>query len=371
MTTHDRILLQGHLPLKSTLTTEFIDPVNDARWDKFVEGHPFGWLTHLSSWKKVVEKSFEHMKGYYPALVDKGTDEIRAALPVFEIKSWLTGRKLVSIPWATLSDPLVTCREEFDLLAREVHDLTEKLGADHVEIRSLYTAAMIDDGIPGERPHFKHHYLILDHDLDRLKRSFHRTCVQQRIRRALGSNLTLRTGDSEEHLKIMYVLHVKNRKQKCLPPQPYIFFKNMWEILYPEKRISLLIAEYDGQPIAALLLFKFRDRISAEVAHMDENFRGISPNIFLFWEAIMQAVHDDYRIFDFGRTAPTNQSLMAFKSRWGTNVTDISFFYYPEKKCHELTEIYSQRYNMIKLLCKYTPDFVQPYIGRFCYRHTG
>jgi hypothetical protein len=59
----------------------FIEPESDPRWDEYVAQHPHGWICHLSGWKKVLEKSFTHMKGYYPAIVDEaGT--IKAALPV-------------------------------------------------------------------------------------------------------------------------------------------------------------------------------------------------------------------------------------------------------------------------------------------------
>jgi serine/alanine adding enzyme len=373
MTMHARLTLPERDLTRDALVTEFIDPINDARWDRFVRNHPFGWLTHLSSWKKVLESSFSHMKGYYPALVDPYSSEIRAALPVFEVKSWLTGRRMVSIPWATLSDPLVTCREEFALLSAEVQELSKRLGAGHVEIRTLHTTSLVQDGRVQERPHYIHHYLNLDSnlDLDDLMKSFHRTCVQQRIRRAQSRNIALRIGDSEEDLRILYAFHLKNRRKNSLPPQPYLFFKNIWETLLPEQRISLLIAEHDGQPIAVLLLFKFKDRMSAEVAHMDDNYRNLSPNIFLFWEAILQAVREGYKLFDFGRTAPTNHPLLAFKSRWGTHVSDITTFYYPQKISSKLSVENSFRYKMMKKICKFAPESVMPHFGRFCYRHSG
>lgn len=369
MTTHDTTTLPTDPAPKGKLVTEFIDPATDARWDGFVEKHPFGWLTHLSSWKKVVEESFDHMRGYYPALVDASNGEIRAALPVFEVKSWLTGMKMVSIPWATLSDPLVSCRGEFDLLIGEVDELSRKLGASHVELRTLHAASLIQDEGMSQQPHFKHHYLDLDRNMEALMKSFHRTCVRQRIRRALSSNLTLRIGEREEHLRVMYALHLKNRKSKYLPPQPFLFFQNIWETLFPEKRVSLLLAEHAGKPVAALLLFKFKERVSAEIAHMDDDYRGMSPNIFLFWEAMKRAADEGYRIFDFGRTPPTNQSLLAFKSRWGTKVSNIHFFYYPEEMAKKLTVEHSRRYKLVQVVCKNTPEFLQPYIGRFCYRH--
>jgi len=72
-------------------TIKLIDPITDPRWDKFVESHPFGWVCHLSGWKQVLEKSFKHIQGYCFVLVDEN-DNIKAGLPVYELKSCLAGK---------------------------------------------------------------------------------------------------------------------------------------------------------------------------------------------------------------------------------------------------------------------------------------
>jgi len=357
--------------MKNDLTTTYIDPATDARWDNFVATHPFGWLTHSSLWQRVLERSFSHMKGYFPALVDAESGAIRAALPVYEVKSWLTGRRLVSIPWATLSDPLILFREEFVLLAKEAQELKERLQAGHLEIRSLYTTPIINDGTFADAPSFKHHYLNLEQDIEKIRKAFHRTCERQRSNRAQQRGLSLRMGSNLADLDILYGMHKKNRKKKCLPPQPYLFFKNLWQELYPFGNVSLLIAESDGEPVATLLLLKYKERMSAEVTQINEDFRSMSPNIFLLWEAIKQGAAEGYRVFDFGRTPPSNPTLSAFKSRWGAEVSDLCCFYYPEEKGKGLNDSYAKRYRMLQLVCRYTPEFVQPFIGRFCYRHTG
>jgi hypothetical protein len=45
-----------------------IDPLKDGQWDEFIENHPLGWICHLSGWKRVLEKSFKHIRGYYLVL---------------------------------------------------------------------------------------------------------------------------------------------------------------------------------------------------------------------------------------------------------------------------------------------------------------
>jgi len=159
-----------------------IDPCVDQRWDQFVEDHPFGWLTHLSGWKEVMARSFQHVKPHYLALFDG--DRIVAGLPLFEVRSWLTGNKLVSIPFATLCDALVSDPQQFRILLEASLVLMKKSRASFFELRTLASADMIKDERLGVQRYFQHHFLRLNGDPELLKKSFHRTCVRQKIQRA-------------------------------------------------------------------------------------------------------------------------------------------------------------------------------------------
>ena len=351
---------------------EIINPIEDPRWDAFVENHPFGWICHLSAWKQVLEKSFPHMKGYYLALLDDTNNHIKAGMPVFEVKSWLTGRRLVSIPFATLCDPLISSSEEMRILFDEALNLSKKFGDAYIEIRSLSSSPLIQDNRLGESRFYKHHYLLLENEPEQLKKKFHRTCVRQRISRAIESKLSLRIADSESDLQKFYQLHITTRKRLSLPPQPYNFFKSLWEIFSPTKKMALLLVEKEGKTIASLILFKFKERVSADFAASDETFKDLSPNHLLFWEAIKSAYGEGYKIFDFGRTSPNNDSLMDFKRHWGTKIIDLPKYFYPKSTSKKNAQREnSVGYNLIKKICKNAPDSFVPLIGHFCYRHLG
>lgn len=119
-----------------------IDPCREPAWNLFIERHPFGLMYHLAEWKNLIENCFGHMKGHYFVL--KETEEIKAALPVFEVKSWIFGDRLVSIPYATLCDPLVSGRNEYELLLGAVKDLSRNLKSTYIEIRALNSSGFID-----------------------------------------------------------------------------------------------------------------------------------------------------------------------------------------------------------------------------------
>ena len=351
---------------------KLIDPIADPTWDAFVENHPFGWICHLSGWKQVLEKSFPHIKGYYFVLFDDSSKEIKAGMPVFEVKSWLTGKRLVSIPFATLCDPLISNNDELKFLFEEIFGLMKEVGALHIELRSRAAFSLLQEDHFYVQRFYRHHYLILDKDPEHLKINFHRTCVRQRINRATCSNLVFKVGDCESDLKLFYHLYVLTRKRLGLPPLPYLFFKSIWEAFSPCHKIMLLLAKCDDQLAAGLILLKFRDRVSAEFAASDTTYNDFSPNHLLFWEAIKSAYSEGYKIFDFGRTSPNNKTLMEFKNHWGTQVVDLPIFYYPKETVDRLgirEELRS--YKMINKVCHWAPESAMGFIGSFCYKHLG
>ena len=311
------------------------------------------------------------MNGYYFAIEDQD-NRINAGLPIYEVKSKLTGNRLISIPFATLSDPLISTQEDMAILFQSVMELFNELKSKYIKIGSLFSHTLTQNHTFSVVDVFKHHYLPLDLSLEQLKKKFHRTCVRQRISRAEKSNLETKQGKDESDLSRFYQVYCQTRKRVGRPVQPYRFFRSIWETFHPFNQIDLLLAEKEEKILAGLLLFKFKDRVSAEFAASDETYKDVSPNHYLFWKAIQMAREEGYKIFDFGRTSSDNKSLMDFKTRWGTQVVDLPQFYFP-KESIQLTDENEElkKLRLISKICKNAPNFAQRIIGNFCYRHLG
>lgn len=351
-------------------SVKIIDSLKDQRWDNFVKGHQFGLIYHLSGWQRIIEGSFGHIKGYCLAILDEN-GAIRSALPVYRVKSWLTGTRLVSIPFADISDPLASEVDDMRRLIEAALNLSREIKAQYVELRTFRSSGLMNGSGLAEERYYKHHYLSLEDNADNLKKTFDRTCVRQRISRAMKSNLTLVDASGEKELKRFYRLHLITRKRNGLPSQPYIFFRNMWETFNPSGMLKVLIAERDGEAAAGLILLKFKDRVCAEFAASDDRFYGLSPNHFLFWESIKSACAEGYKIFDFGRTSPLDKGLMEFKGRWGTRAADLPYYYSCSAFKRSNGREISWKYRLINKICGKTPDFALPFIGNFFYRHLG
>lgn len=343
-----------------------IDPCVDQRWDEFVKDHPWGWIVHLSGWKKVLESTFPHMRGHYFALIDEETDTIKAGLPVYEVRSWLTGNRLVSIPFATLSDPLISEKEHFTTLVDEVLNYAKKINIATINIRLFQSCDIISNMGENISKPYKTHQLQIQNDPEKTKKTFSRN-VRKIIKTFENSALTLRLSNNETDLLIFHHLYSKTRKRLGLPTQPYMLLKYLFQIYSPQNHISLLIVEIAGKPIGGLIVFKYKNRVSSEFLASEFEYRQMNTDHFLYWNAIRIACEDGYKIYDFGRTATNNSSLADFKRRWGT--TEFALPQYHNPKNYKIDD--PPAFKLAKNLFKNVPAPLFQALSRFCYHHLG
>ena len=317
-----------------------------------------------------MEKTFSQLKSFY--FITEDSDAIiRGAIPFFWVNSWITGSRFVSLPFSLYCDPLVESQEVFRSL---IHYIVEKQGqidAGFIVIRTRFAGHFFMNTNFKQFIGYKNHTLSLDPSLVTIERSFHRSCVRQRINRAEQSNITISKACSESDVKCFYGLYCMSRKKIGLPPQPYRFFRNMWKILYPRDMLEILITKYKDQPVSSLLLLKYKQRAHAECMGTNDKFFDFSPNILLFWKAIQMVKAEGYRFFDFGGSAIHNLNLIAFKRRWGTVEEDISHYYFPSIKGLSSEVEESSKYKLLTRLSPKLPNRIFKWTGQVLYRHLG
>lgn len=207
-----------------------------------------------------------------------------ATVPLIQlsVESWLMGRRLVSIPFATLCDPLVTDAKEMERLFRAAVTLSERIGIPRIEIKTLCASHMMDKESFTTDCGYKHHFLRLSDDPERVRRTFHRTCVRQRIARAEQSGLRLVRGASDPHLTQFYLLHRKTRKRKGLPPHPYRLIRSLARAFAGSNKVELLLCYKEDEAVAGVMVFRYKDRVSVEYSAVDAAYNDLSPVHLLF-----------------------------------------------------------------------------------------
>lgn len=351
---------------------ELIDPEQDPRWDKFVDEHPFGWVCHRSEWKRVIEKSFPHMKGYYWVKWDDRREKIIAGLPVYSVKSWLTGNRLISIPYATLSDPLVDNSSDLSELVEAAFVMIKQQKIKDFELRTHFSSNLLRsmEGLCNSN-HYVLHELKIDKGLDGLIGSFHNN-VRRLIKIAAKGDLLFKEGTKNSDLQEFYSHYILTRRSLGLPPQPYVFFKNIWKTLNKNGYMKLLLSYNKTKFASGFVVFKYKKRVSVDYAAWDRTLASLRPNHFLYWKAIEIAHNENCEIFDFGRTSATNKTLMQFKNQWRTLKKNLDHYNLSGLKTGiNLRKENSLGYTLMNYLIACSPPKVCRLLGELTYRHIG
>ncbi len=107
-----------------------------SSWDNFVASHHSGTLYHTSSWRKVIEDVYGHRPCYLT--LEDSNGNITAGLPLFIVRSELTGNRISTLPCAQYCDPLLSSQDEYKKFIDYVLRLMEKEKHKYYELNPLY-----------------------------------------------------------------------------------------------------------------------------------------------------------------------------------------------------------------------------------------
>jgi CelD/BcsL family acetyltransferase involved in cellulose biosynthesis len=354
-------------------TVHWLSPDERGEWDAFVTRHPLGLVYHLSSWQQVLERAFGHIRGRFLVLRNGG-GQIQAGLAIYIVTSWLLKNRIVSVPFATMCDPLVSTNEEFSLLWPAIEDASRKQASQRIEIRGRRVSPDCMPAPLTAYARYKHHYLPLGENTDVLFRSFHQSCVRRRVDKARRTGVVIEERQDEQSLRVFHGMLVATRRRLLLPPMPFAFFQAMYRCLSPD-RVALYLAVHEGEPVGGLLALKFKDLWTMEY-NGEANNAPPGANQLLCWETIQRAKSSGANCFSFGRTSLDNASLLDYKRRWATVEEDLTdFISLPGSTLSQGKEspkaISLALQASAKQIMRYAPAAVQRLFGDFCYRHLG
>jgi len=309
------------------MIVEEIQPMADRRWNDFVRSHRYGSFYHLAEWGEVLQKTFSY-KPYY--LVVKQNGAIRAGLAMMFIDRWLTGKRLVALPRTPYCDPLVTSKRDMQVLIEHLQAIVQTSGKMYFELKPHFNEAILPRDVLKFQCYFQNHRVEMGAEAPALWKTFHRSCVRQRVSKAQKAEILVRTGTTERDLMIFYHLYQKTARKHRVPAKPFTFFKNMWDTFRRHDELVLLLATYRDLPIAANLSFIFKETWYYEFLGLDYDFLSFSPGHLLVWQAMQMALQRQARYFDFGLTPIENQGLRSFKKHWHAQERDLNYYYFPE-----------------------------------------
>ena len=344
-----------------------IDPTKDLRWTEFVKRHPKASVFHSVGWLQALQSTY----GYEPLVFTTSppTEELKNGLVVCRVESFITGRRLVSLPFSDHCEPLCDSNEESDYLICNFQAALENQKLKYVEVRPTddnFSQTLEKNKFQPVTKYFLH-TLSLTPDLPELFRGFDKDCVQRRIRRAERACLVERCGRSEELLKDFYGLFTLTRARHQLPPIPYAWFRNL--VFCQGEALEIRMAYKDETPISAILTLQFKETVYYKYGCSDVRFNKFGATPWLFWKAMVAAKTRGAREFDLGRTEEDNLGLLAFKNRWAPRPRSLIYWRYPIGS--SLVSVTGWKLKMAKRVFSCLPNSILNIIGHLVYRHIG
>ena len=325
--------------------------------------HPRASVFHERGWLEALHRTY----GYEPVVLTttEPGKPLANGLVLCRVSSWITGVRLVSLPFSDHCEPLLNDQSELPDFMNWLRAECSRQGHNYFELRLL-----AGDKGPGQvQSHCPYclHTLDLTQSLEQIFRSLHRDSIQRRIRRAEREQLSYEVDRSGALVNEFYRLLIMTRRRHGLPPQPRAWFRNLIEWMAPGVQIRL--ARKNGIPIAALLTLQHGSTVVYKYGCSDENFHQIGAMPFLFWKLIEASKASNATVIDFGRTELDNQGLLTFKDRFGTTRRQVSYFRYSPKQKDASGPSWEARTlgRMFSLL----PGWVLPAVARLTYRHIG
>lgn len=341
-----------------------LDPLSDGRWDDLAASHPKASAFHLSGWLKALAQTY----GYQTMALTTAPpgEPLTDGLVFCEVRSWITGSRLVSLPFSDHAEPLLAERETFSQITDWMREECRERRWRYIEFRPL-SVERFSDHLLANSQSFWIHTLDLAPPVEQLFRRLHKSCLQRRVRHAEHQQLTYVRSSSRELLNEFYDLLIMTRRRYHLLPQPRSWFRNLLACMGSCAEIRLV--RKDEKAVAAILTLRHRGTVVYKYGCSDEAFHHLAGMPFLFWKLIEESKAEGMNEIDFGRTDTDNDGLAVFKDRLGTIRRHLNYFRYTEReneKAITLSDLPGTR-----ALCSALPGVLSSRAGQLVYRHIG
>ncbi len=344
-----------------------LDPIDDARWAAFLARHPQASVFHSAAWLQALRCTYDYKPWVFTTAAP--SQDLTNGIVVCWVKSPLTGKRLVSIPFADHCQPLLQSSDDlYDLLyglEQVCRDTEQKylelrllpLLNDHLEARAGY---WISDA-------FYVHVLSLQSEVDHLFKNLHASCIRRLIRRAEREELTYEAGRSNALLDKFYALQILTRRRHGLPPQPKVWFRNLIQSL--GEQLTIAVASKDDRPVAATVTLDFEGVHTYKYGCSDPRYYHLGGMISLLWQAICRAKSEGAKMFDLGSSAQSQTGLVQFKDRWGTE--RIPLIHYRYALGRQAPFHHGRMMRLANSVFAHAPSCLLSAAGDVLYRHIG
>lgn len=355
---------EKHLPVSQSapaLDVRVESPLLVPNWDEWVLRQPQASIFHTSAWLRVLSDTY----GFSPlCFTATGKGDIGTAIPMIEVRSWLTGVRGISLPFTDECEPLGDSEELVSAAVKETLRTGKSRGWRRAEFRG--TKKMFNGAKPSLA--FLGHRL----DLSQGNSLFNRFdgAVKRAIRKSEKAGLNVEFSDELQAVREFYALHCSTRRRHGLPPQPFRFFQQIHRHIIAQKRGVVVTAKLKGHAVASAMFFFTQREAVYKFGASDRFMQTMRANNLVMWQAIQWLVAKGVKTLRLGRTSMGNEGLRRFKLGWGTEEYAINYYSY-DLRGDALIAQKDEASGFYNSIFRTSPVFLNRLAGAFLYKHVA
>ncbi len=283
-------------------------------WDEYVKAKQAS-VYHDTRWIALIKKVFGHDSHY---LMANENGKVTGVLPLVQLKSFMFGNFLVSMPYFNYGGLVADSDEVSSLLLQSAHDLSKELNCSHIEMR--FDAKQTNH--LSERTDKVTMLLELPDDDETLWQAIGSKRRAQ-VKRPIREGVEFFTGGIEL-VDDFYSVFANNMRDLGTPVYSQEFFKEILKTF--EKDSFIAVVKLNGEAVGAGFLIGNNGKLEIPWASTLRKYNRLGINMYLYWNILKTAIEKNYRIFDFGRSSK-DAGTLKFKKQWGAIEKQLYWYY--------------------------------------------
>lgn len=336
--------------------------LSDLQWLEFIDSCPSATIFHHPSWINLISECY----GYNPfvMVIADGRENLHGGLPLVEVRSRLSGHRMVSLPFSDFCSPLGSNKATCDDLIQGLQAWRRENKCPQIQIHWPLSE---QDGVYLYEPIVRH-TTDLSPNLDELFRSF-RKGVKSSIHQSEKAGVIVKQGDSWTDLQLFYHLHLQTRRRLGTPVQPLRFFQLLWEKLLSRGLGFLLLGYKDSKLVAGAVFLHWNKTITYKYSASDSAYLNLRPNNLVLWHAIQWGCENGYKLFDWGKSEIENEGLRTFKHGWASEEKLMHYSVLADRPPTPSMVGKSRRF--LSQIIRHSPPWVCRLIGELFYKYAA
>ena len=354
------------------MTVSLLKPNDQSqreKWQAFIQSSEQSTLCHDLRWLDVISESFGHKPQYLfsEETTKSGKTEWTGVLPLFEIRSFLFGHSLISMPFLNAGGVLHTDSDSEKELLSTALAMQKDLKTDYLELRYRSQLKPDDNNSPAKnlicRAHKASFSLPLQSDTEQLLASFPAK-LRSQIKRPIkagakffcnaGANISIKEIDE------FYEIFAEHQRDLGTP----VYTRKLFHSVLKHFSCQIVLGRVflNNKLTSAGFVILHNDQAEILWAASLKAYHRDSVNMLLYWGLIEYLAKAGVKSFDFGRSSYGSGGYK-FKKQW--NGIEQSLYWYYQGKDNYIPDVnpHSSKFSLATSAWKMMPLGLSKKVG--------